>query len=40
VRLGFYPTQQAAASAVADLKARGIIGFVTEEAPPAGAASP
>jgi hypothetical protein len=40
VRLNFYPTRQAAASAVAELKQRGIIGFVTEEARPSGAARP
>ncbi|MEP6989745.1 MAG: SPOR domain-containing protein [bacterium] len=34
VRLGFYPTRQDAVDAVALLKQRGIIGFVTTEAPP------
>jgi cell division protein FtsN len=33
VRLDFYPTRSAAAAEVAALKARGIIGFVAEEAP-------
>ncbi|MEP6733175.1 MAG: SPOR domain-containing protein [bacterium] len=36
VRLDFYPTRQAALDEVASLKERGIIGFVTEERPPAG----
>jgi cell division septation protein DedD len=31
VRLDYFPTHQAAVAAVADLKQRGIIGFVTEE---------
>ena len=35
VRLGFYATRQAALDAVASLKQRGIIGFVTSEEPPA-----
>ena len=40
VRLDFYPTHAAAAAAVAELKARGIIGFVTEETAPGGATTP
>jgi hypothetical protein len=36
VRLDFYPTRQAAQEEVASLKTRGIVGFVTEERPPAG----
>jgi cell division protein FtsN len=40
VRLDFYPTRQAAATAVAELKQRGIIGFVTEEARPSAGSSP
>jgi cell division protein FtsN len=38
VRLDYYPTHQAAATVVAELKQRGIIGFVTEEPRTAGAA--
>ena len=38
VRLDYYPTHQAAAAVVAELKQRGIIGFVTEEPRTAGAA--
>ena len=34
VRLDFYPTRQAALDHVAELKRRGIIGFVTTEEPP------
>ena len=40
VRLDFYRTRQEATNAAAALKARGIIGFVTQEVPPAGARSP
>lgn len=40
VRLDFYRSRQEAARAVAALKTRGIIGFVTEEVPPAEARSP
>jgi hypothetical protein len=40
VRLDFYRTRQEATSVVTALKARGIIGFVTEEAPPTEAKSP
>jgi cell division protein FtsN len=40
VRLDFYRTRQEAADVVAALKKRGMIGFVTEEAPPAEAKSP
>jgi septal ring-binding cell division protein DamX len=40
VRLDYYPTRQAAAAAVAELKQRGIIGFVTDEPRPSGATSP
>jgi hypothetical protein len=40
VRLDFYRTRQEAADVVAALKQRGMIGFVTEEAPPAEAKSP
>ena len=40
VRLDFYPTRQAAATAVAELKQRGIIGFVTEEARPNAGSTP
>jgi cell division septation protein DedD len=40
VRLDFYRTRQEASAVVASLKARGIIGFVAEEVPPAGARSP
>jgi hypothetical protein len=35
VRLDFYRTRKEAVDAAAALKARGIIGFVTEEVPPA-----
>jgi cell division septation protein DedD len=40
VRLGFYETRQEANKEVAALKARGIIGFVAEEARPVEARSP
>jgi cell division septation protein DedD len=40
VRLDYYQTRQAAAAAVAALKERGIIGFVTEEPAPSGVSSP
>ena len=40
VRLDFYRTRQEAATVVAALKARGIVGFVAEEVPPAGVAVP
>jgi cell division septation protein DedD len=40
VRLDYYATRQDAATAVAELKQRGIIGFVTEEARPSGVSSP
>jgi cell division septation protein DedD len=40
VRLGFHRTRQDAAAEVAALKARGIIGFVTDEVPPPGTRSP
>jgi hypothetical protein len=40
VRLDFYRTRQEAVSVVTALKARGIIGFVAEEVPPAGTRSP
>lgn len=40
VRLDFYRTRQEAAKAVAALKARGIVGFVAQEIPPAGIRSP
>jgi cell division protein FtsN len=40
VRLDFYRTRQEAANEVAALKARGIIGFVAEEVPPAESRSP
>lgn len=40
VRLAFYRTHREAAQAAAALKARGIIGFVTEEVPPTDATSP
>jgi cell division septation protein DedD len=40
VRLDFYRTRHDAVSAVASLKARGIVGFVAEEVPPAEARSP
>ena len=40
VRLDFYRTRQEATSVVTALKARGIIGFVTEEVPPASTHSP
>lgn len=40
VRLDFYRSRQEAARAVAALKTRGIIGFVTEEVPPAEVRSP
>ncbi|MEO6528639.1 MAG: SPOR domain-containing protein [Gemmatimonadaceae bacterium] len=40
VRLTFFPTHQAATDEVGELKQRGIIGFVTEEAGPRGAPSP
>ena len=40
VRLDFYRTRQEATKVVAALRARGIIGFVTEEVPPTEAASP
>jgi hypothetical protein len=40
VRLDFYRTQREAVTVVSALKARGIIGFVTKEVPPAEARSP
>ena len=40
VRLDFYRTRQEATKAVAGLKARGIIGFVAQEVPPAEVRSP
>ena len=40
VRLDFYRTRREAANVVVALKARGIIGFVAEEAPPAQAKLP
>jgi len=40
VRLDFYRTRQEAVNEVAALKARGIIGFVTEEVPPVESRSP
>jgi cell division protein FtsN len=40
VRLDFYRTRQEATNVVTALKARGIIGFVTEEVPPASTRSP
>jgi cell division protein FtsN len=40
VRLDFYPTRQAAQDEVASLKQRGIVGFVTTEAPRPGEKSP
>ena len=40
VRLDYYPTRQAAAAAVAELKHRGIIGFVTDEPQSNGAHRP
>ena len=40
VRLDFYRTRQEAANVVSALKARGIVGFVAEEVPPAGTRSP
>ena len=40
VRLDFYRTRQDASSAVVALKARGIIGFVTEEVPPVDVRTP
>jgi cell division protein FtsN len=40
VRLDFYRTRREAANEVAALKARGIIGFVAEEVPPAESRSP
>ena len=40
VRLDFYPTRQAALDAVASLKQRGIIGFVTSDEPPAEGKTP
>ena len=40
VRLDFYRTRQEAVGVAAALKARGIVGFVTEEVPPTGATAP
>ena len=40
VRLDYYPTHQAAAAVVVELKQRGIIGFVTEEPRTTRAAQP
>jgi cell division septation protein DedD len=40
VRLDYYPTRQAAAAVVAELKQRGIIGFVTDEPRTTGATRP
>ena len=40
VRLDFYRTRQEATNVVSALKARGIVGFVAEEVPPAGTRSP
>jgi cell division protein FtsN len=40
VRLDFYRTRQEATNVAGALKARGIIGFVTEEVPPASSHSP
>lgn len=40
VRLDYYRTRQDASAAVAGLKARGIIGFVTEEVPPVDVRTP
>ena len=40
VRLDFYHTEREAAAVVASLKARGIVGFVTTEQPPAGTSRP
>ena len=40
VRLDFYRTRQEVTKAVAALKARGIIGFVAQEVPPAEVRSP
>ncbi len=40
VRLDYYRTRQEASAAVAGLKARGIIGFVTEEVPPVDVRTP
>ena len=40
VRLDFYRTRQEAANVVTALKARGIVGFIAEEVPPAGTITP
>jgi hypothetical protein len=40
VRLDFYRTRAEAANVAAALKARGIIGFIAQEVPPAEARSP
>ena len=40
VRLDYYDTRQEAAARVAELKQRGIIGFVTDEPRAGGASSP
>ena len=40
VRLDYYQTRQEAAARVAELKQRGIIGFVTDEPRPTGAPRP
>jgi hypothetical protein len=40
VRLEFYRTHREAADVAAALKARGIVGFVTQEVPPAGTSAP
>ena len=40
VRLAFYRTHREAVQAAAALKARGIVGFVTDEVPPPAANSP
>lgn len=40
VRLDFYRSRQEATNVVSALKARGIVGFVAEEVPPAGTRSP